>query len=281
LSSADALTESASRPDLSTLRDNKRTMPAEEVFEEEFFASLYDSVNPWSASDDFYAGQAIENGGPVLDLGCGTGMLACSLAARNLNVTGVDPSKAMLRIARTRPGGDKVNWIQSDGQSLRLQQRFNFIYMTGHAFQQLLTDDDAVGLLRVAAEHLNSDGRFVFETRNPAAQAWLSWTPEHSSRTLQLPQHGLVRLFHDAQAEPTTGIVTIREHYHLLDSGVQRVGRNRIRFLSQEHVARLLTNAGLVAIAWHGDWAGGPFLPTSNEIIVVTHRATGASPTRN
>lgn len=128
----------------------KRYMPAEDVFEEEFFASLYDCVNPWSVSDDFYVDRAVEGGGPVLDLGCGTGMLACGIAAKGLSVTGVDPAEAMLRIARTRPGGDKVNWIKSDGQSLRLPQRFNFIYMSGHAFQALLKDDDAVELLRVA-----------------------------------------------------------------------------------------------------------------------------------
>jgi ubiquinone/menaquinone biosynthesis C-methylase UbiE len=132
-------------------------MPAD-VFEEDFFASLYDCLNPWSVSDDFYVKQAVRLGGPVLDLGCGTGMLACSLAAKNLEVTGVDPAEAMLRIARSRVDGDKVTWIQSDGQSLRLPQRFNFIYMTGHAFQQLLNDDDAVAVLRTAAHHLKAEG---------------------------------------------------------------------------------------------------------------------------
>ena len=169
-------------------------MPAD-VFEEEFFASLYDCLNGWSVSDDFYVEQAVRCGGPVLDLGCGTGMLACSLAAKNLDVTGVDPAEAMLRVARARPGGEKVSWIHSDGQSLRLPQQFNFIYMTGHAFQQLLTDDDAVAVLRTAAHHLRAEGRFVFETRNPAAEAWLRWTPEHSARTVQSPQHGRVSLF--------------------------------------------------------------------------------------
>ena len=144
-------------------------MAAEDVFEDEFFASLYDCLNAWSSSDEFYFEQAAVLGGTVLDLGCGTGVLACSLAAKNLDVTGVDPSEAMLRVARSRVDGDKVLWIRSDGQSLRLPQRFNFIYMTGHAFQQLLTDDDAVALLRTAAHHLNVEGRFVFETRNPAA----------------------------------------------------------------------------------------------------------------
>ena len=114
-------------------------MPAAEVFEEEFFASLYDCLNPWSASDDFYVDRAVEAGDPVLDLGCGTGMLASGIASKGLSVTAADPAEAMLRVARSRPGGAKVHWIQSDGQGLRLPHRFRFIYMTGHAFQQLLT----------------------------------------------------------------------------------------------------------------------------------------------
>ena len=247
-------------------------MPAADVFEGEFFASLYDCLNPWSISDEFYVEQAVASGGPVLDLGCGTGMLACGIASRGLSVTAVDPAEAMLCVARSRAGGTKVNWIASDGQSLHLPQRFNFIYMTGHAFQQLLTDDDAVALLRTVAHHLNAEGRFVFEARNPAARAWLSWTPEHSRRTIHSPQHGRVTLFYDAQAELAGGIVTIGEHYHLVDKGVARVGHNRIRFVDQEHLSRLLAKAGLAAVAWYGDWAGGPLSLTSNEMIVTAGR---------
>ena len=151
--------------------------------------------------------------------------------------------------------------------------------MTGQGFQQLLTDDDAVALLRTVTHHLNAEGMFAFETRNPAARAWLSWTPRHSGRTIQSSQHGWVSLFYDAQAEPANRIVTIR--YHLVDKGVRRVGRNHIRFVNQEHLARLLTKAGLAAVAWHGDWASRDFSPTSNEIIVVTRRATLAAPASN
>ncbi len=248
-------------------------MPAADVFEDEFFASLYDCLNPWSISDQFYLEQAVASGGPVLDLGCGTGMLACSLAAINLDVTGVDPAEAMLRVARVRAGGDKVRWICSDGQGLRLPQRFNLIYMTGHAFQQLLTDEDAVALLRTAGHHLKAEGKFVFETRNPAAQAWLSWTPEHSQRTVQSAQHGRVSLFYDLQADAASGIVTIGEHYHLLDQGVQRVGRNRIRFVDQQHLSGLLAEAGLAPVDWYGDWDRARFSPPSKEMIVVTHLA--------
>ncbi len=247
--------------------------PDDDVFEDEFFASLYDCINPWSVSDDFYFEQAARSGGPVLDLGCGTGALACRLAARKLEVTGVDPSEAMLQIARSRVDGDKVSWIRADGQSMRLPQRFNFIYMTGHAFQQLLTDEAAVGVLRTAAQHLKDEGIFVFETRNPAAQAWLNWTPEHSERTVQSERYGRISAFYDAQTDPASGIITIGEHYHLLDQGVRRVGRNRIRFVDQEHLCRLLAEAGLEAIDWCGGWDRKPFSRTSAEIIVTTRRS--------
>jgi hypothetical protein len=80
-------------------------------------------------------------------------------------------------------------------------------------------------------------------------------------------------LFYDAQADPASGIVTIGEHYHLLDQRVRRVGRNRIRFVDQEHLSRLLTKAGLVAIDWYGGWDRKGFSLTSTEIIVVTHQA--------
>jgi len=59
----------------------------------------------------------------------------------------------------------------------------------------------------------------------------------------------------------------------LVDKGVARVGHNRIRFVDQEHLSRLLAKAGLAAVAWYGDWEGGPFSLTSNEMIVTTGRS--------
>jgi SAM-dependent methyltransferase len=91
--------------------DRRRMAGADEVFENFEFASVYDPFNAWSASDDFYLGTAREIGGRVLDLGCGTGMLACRIAAAGLPVVGVDPAAGMLRVARARPGSERVTWV--------------------------------------------------------------------------------------------------------------------------------------------------------------------------
>ncbi len=256
---------------------------AVDVFDDPLLASVYDDLDPWAASDEFYLGLAREIGGAVLELGCGTGRLACRIAAEGLEVVGVEPAGGMLGVARSRPGTETVDWVQSDGQSLRLARRFDLITMTGHAFQALLSDADALAVLATAAHHLKRDGQFVFETRNPAKRAWLSWTPDQTREVVQTPAQGRVEACYDAVAEAVagaeadTGIVGIAQHCRFLDlsldGGPERIGRSRIRFIERDHLAGLLARARLVAAAWYGDWHRGAFTPTSKEIIAVTRRA--------
>ncbi|HJQ55612.1 MAG TPA: class I SAM-dependent methyltransferase [Vineibacter sp.] len=242
---------------------------ANQVFEDELAAAIYDHFNPWSAGDDFYLELARAGGGAVLDLGCGTGLLACRIADEGLSVVGVDPAEGMLRIARARSGADKVTWVKSEGQRLDLPQRFALAYMTGHALQALLTDEDVVTVLGNVERHLAPGGKFAFETRNPLARAWLSWTPEKTRSVVDTPEHGRIEQSFEAMADADTGIVSIAQHDRYLDTGVHRVGRSRIRFVSQAQVAELLSRSGLAPLAWYGGWDRRPFTPASREIIVV------------
>lgn len=74
----------------------------------------------------------------------------------------------MLAVARDRPHGDKVEWIEATAQAFRSPKRFDLVVMTGHAFQVFLTDEDVRAACLTMREHLAPGGRVVFETRNPA-----------------------------------------------------------------------------------------------------------------
>ena len=244
--------------------------PVDDIFDDDTLAGLYDLFNPWMACDDFYLNQALAMGGRVLDLGCGTGMLACRIAAEGLAVTGADPAAGMLRIARARTGGERVTWIRSTGQSLRLAERFDFIYMTGHAFQALLSDDDALAVLETAARHLRPGGRFVFETRNPADQAWLRWTRDQPRAVAQNPEHGRLEDCNEAVYDSATGVAALTHRYRFLDHGRELTGHSRLRFIDRAHLAGLIGRAGLRPLQWYGDWDASPYAATSREIIAVT-----------
>ncbi len=111
-------------------------------YENSKLAAVYDLDSGWSVDREFYLALASSPQMSILDVGCGTGLLCNEYAARNHKVTGVDPSLAMLDVARGKQHGKKVEWVQAFAQEFELNKSFDLIIMTGHAFQVLHNNDD-------------------------------------------------------------------------------------------------------------------------------------------
>jgi len=224
-------------------------------------AEIYDVANPWSPDNDFYLSLAGPRPCSVLDLGCGTGTLCCALAERGHRVTGVDPAAAMLAVARRKPHADQVEWIESSAQNYKSHRRFDLIVMTGHAFQVLLTDADALAVLQVMRSHLNERGKIAFETRNPR----VDWVAEWAGRTRMLPGEVLETLEITGKDGEFISFQTSYRSPH-----VTLTTSSTLRFPSREHVEALIARSGLVVRDVLGDWDGGRFDPSrSREMILI------------
>jgi SAM-dependent methyltransferase len=212
---------------------------------------------------------ALENGRQsVLDLGCGTGQLAAAMADGRF-VAGVDPAAAMLEVARRRPNGQKVNWVEADARNVRLDRKFDLVLLTGHAFQVFLTQGDQKAVLRTIAHHLAPGGLFIFDSRNPEMEEWRSWNPQESKRILKHPRLGTVKAWNDAVQDAVTGIVTYQTNYEVLASGRLLSAKSKIAFPAKEALDDMLDDAGLAVEEWLGDWTGGTYHRTSPEMIPV------------
>ena len=243
-------------------------MEADRLYGDPDLAQFYDLENGW-AEDLDYCSALADGCASVLDLGCGTGMFAASLAERaGRAVIGVDPAAAMLDIASKRPGGERVRWIREDARTVRLGRRFDLVVLTGHAFQVFLTDEDRAAVLRTIATHLAPEGRFIFDSRNPEFGQWRAWTPDNSKRHIDHPALGRVLAWNDASCDPATGIVTYGTFYKLADGRLYS-SQSKIAFPSQERLVSLIDAAGLTVERWLGDWSGTPFSLTSPEIIPI------------
>jgi len=117
--------------------------------------------------DAFYLALANEVGGPILDLTCGIGRVGILIAQHGLEVIGLDLVREMIAQARRKPGGFPARWIVGDARAFRLGERFRLVFMTGNAFQLLLTYRDRETMLRGVLDHLERGGLLAFETRNP------------------------------------------------------------------------------------------------------------------
>jgi SAM-dependent methyltransferase len=237
-------------------------------FHDPRLACLYDAVCASRADIDFYLALAGDAPLRVLDLCCGTGVLAADLAARGHTVTGVDAAAPMLAVARARPGGDRVTWVESDVRTVALSGHFDLIVLTGHAFQALLTDADVQAMLGVARAALAPGGRLAFETRNPLVRAWESWTEATSRRQVALADGTAVHV-HSTVAGVEGDRVHSQMHYRFSPAGEELVSRQTLRFPTRARVERQLIAAGFTPSTWHGDWDASPCTDTSPEIIVV------------
>lgn len=236
------------------------------IYTDQRLAALYDSLNPAGPDTDFYCSLPSRQS-RILDLGCGTGLLSARLAEQGHSVTGIDPAAAMLEIARRRPGGDRVRWLEGDIFALESDSWFDLVLMTGHVFQVFLTDEAVLEVFVSIRRHLAEGGRLVFESRNPATRPWENWTPERSLKTILHPGLGRVHTWHELD-ETRPGQVRFRTHSHIAGQGEPIITESVLAFRDRDEIERLLRLAGFAEMDWFGDWSGGPLAADSREIIV-------------
>ncbi len=141
-------------------------------------ARWYDHTNRrYRADVDHYVRLARRAGGPVLELGVGTGRVALALAEAGVDVVGIDREREMLarageRVARApRAVRARIELREGDMRELALGRRFPLVIAPFNAFQHLYEDEDVERALAMCRRHLAKDGRLAFDVLMPDVRA--------------------------------------------------------------------------------------------------------------
>jgi len=138
-------------------------------------AQLYD---PWSRSvtEDvpFYLDEARKTGGPIVELGVGTGRIAVPIAAEGIAVIGVDSSQAMLDVCREQAELAGVAHLLDlrlgDLRQPPVDTPVRLVICPFRAYLHLPDDSERLRALRAARELLLPGGRLVFDVFAPGAR---------------------------------------------------------------------------------------------------------------
>jgi SAM-dependent methyltransferase len=198
--------------------------------------SAYDNIarlyDPWSRSvvEDisFYVEEAVRSGGPVLELGVGTGRVAVPVAAAGIDVVGVDLSAGMLEIARERAElvAAAVELRLGDMRDPPVEGAFALVLIPFRSLLHMETDRDRRAVLSAAAARLAPGGRLIFDVFTPGADdiadthgRWLEREPgiweradwNEETRTLILRVRG-----RDTESEMSLAWLSVAEWKELL-----------------------------------------------------------------
>jgi SAM-dependent methyltransferase len=152
----------------------------------------YDQRTPVFAGEiDFYVHRAVESGGPVLELGSGTGRVSWPIARAGIRVVGLDRSQGMLNVAERKRIGEsrdvaaRAQFVQGDMSNFELGETFALAIIPFRAFLMLVTPEAQRSALVCIRHHLNPGARLIVDIFDPKldmlvpeANRWKQVTPE-------------------------------------------------------------------------------------------------------
>jgi len=219
----------------------------------------------------FWLSQAEVSGGPILELGCGTGKLSIPLAKAGFSVTGLDISPALLRFAASKDGN--VRWIEGDMRDFDLEDRFALIMLPSNNLCHLHTVEDFQGCMSSVKRHLLPGGTLVIDVFVPDLNLLLRDVQEEYllSEYEDPSGNGRVRVMARSYYERSTQIsrtTTVRK----IAGQPEQIGTLDLKMYFPRELEALLTLSGFRISARYGGHSGERFSDESRfQVLVCRH----------
>jgi SAM-dependent methyltransferase len=248
-------------------------------------AERYDALHADRTADvAFYAREAAAAGGPVLEVGCGTGRVSLAIAAAGVDVTGIDRDPALLSLAAAKAGAASPTarpvLVCADMRGYAFRRPFAAVVMPFRVFQSMLTVPDQLAALAAARAALAPGGRLVLDLFDPR----LDLLAEAAEGPAELAATG--RSFEDARGwwreqvaaryDLESQIVDLTYVYESEPEGGRVAERSferlRVRYFTRWEFEHLLARAGYEVEALYGGWEGGPPTPEGEDMIWIARK---------
>ncbi|MGW7517749.1 glutamate--cysteine ligase [Streptomyces sp. NPDC054796] len=207
-------------------------------------------------------------GARVLDCPCGYGRHSVELAARGVDVVGVDINPGFLEAARRSAAraGTAVRFLEGDMRELPPLEPVDAVINMFYSFG-FFTPEEDLAVLRHFRQSLKPGGRFLMHTMVTAPALRDGRIPAEERRRLSSGRTLVSRRHLDDGTRREFGQWAIVD-----DTGAEfPMTPYDVRIYTPEEFGELCREAGFARTTCHGDWDGTPYEDASPNLIVVAH----------
>lgn len=228
----------------------------------------------------FYIDYAKALAGEVLELGCGTGRVALSLAKQGIKVTGLDLSDQMLEVFKDKLDAqadlkDKITLIHGNMADFNLNHKFSLIIAPFRAFQALTNDEDIANSLQCIKDHLSDDGVFIVNMFNPRPNMDETWCyPEivQWERDDETTGNHIVKKHRGDRIDTKNQIIYVQSAFEVTDKNgaSKRITDDlKLKYFYRDQIVSVIESAGLFVEESFGWYDKASIEENNREIILV------------
>ncbi|GIG41858.1 methyltransferase [Cellulomonas phragmiteti] len=229
------------------------------------WSGIYDSL-PWPEPDqtvDFLSGLAGD--GRVLELAIGTGRVAIPLAARGIDVEGIDTSQKMIEMLRSKDGGEQIVVHEADISDFTLEDRYGLAFLVLNTIYALQSQDEQISCFESVAGVVEPGGHFVVEAFMPDPTRFRrnSW--------MQVHDIGLDHVIVEADRHDPSTQQILEQHIHIRDGKIELFPAF-LRYVWPSEMDLMARLTGFTLAARYGSWTKEPFTARSTQYVSVYRR---------
>ncbi|MFO0756884.1 MAG: class I SAM-dependent methyltransferase [Byssovorax sp.] len=232
----------------------------------------YQVIRDPSGDRAFYADLARASGGPVLELGCGTGRILLPIAREGIPCVGLDQSAGMLAVLREKHPPENLEIVQGSMVDFDLgDRRFPLIFIAFRGFLHLCTVEEQLACLACVRRHLAPGGVLAMDMFVPdLARTAQAEEPEQQDAKA-MDGEVEVRRFASVSRDHVTQVMKVRYRHERWLGGTKLAEESTVlalRWMYPYELLHLLARAGFTVTAVHGGFDRRPF-DAKKEMIVL------------
>ena len=223
-------------------------------------AAFYDEEFQNRTHDlDFFVKLAKRNGGPILELGCGSGRITIPIAQQGLEIHGIDISPPMLQrgIIKGSSLNNNLHFHLMDMADfqLKLKVKFKFIFAASNSLQHLYSDDEVRSCLKSIHSSLDQGGLCVLDIANPDWKKLnRKWEEKYLFKTIMNSEYGKLDVYARSEYIASSKTLHFELEYKNIKNEVVKLKDVKMRCFFPNDLEELCADSGLEIIHKSGNY---------------------------